>query len=455
MKIINLDKFFNPQSVAVIGVSNNENKVGHVIFRNLMNNYKAKIYPINPHEEQIIGYKCYPSILAIQDDIDMAIIAIPADKVLQAVNECAKKKIMHLIIISSGYSEIGNKKSEDELKKLLDKNKMKVIGVNCLGNYDAHTKFDSLFTPTSRLKRPKPGYISFISQSGALGAAILDLLNYNNYGISKFISYGNATNLDESDYLSYLAEDKNTKVICMYIEGIKDGNKFMTIAKKASLKKPVIILKGGKTELGAKAALSHTGSMAGSYEVYNSVFKQCGLLEVSSLEEMFNIARLLENTIKPKGRRVQIITNGGGYGILGTDSVIKNNLKLAEMYIRTKNELKNKMPPLVSINNPIDLIGDANDERFNLAIDKCLKDNNIDIILILLLPQTPLITENIVDVISKLNDLQKKPIIVVCTGGVFTQKIKSNLELKNVICFNHITNAVSSIKKMCDYYKID
>ncbi|MBU0929583.1 MAG: CoA-binding protein [Nanoarchaeota archaeon] len=421
----------------------------------MINNYKAKVYPINPHEEQIIGYKCYSSVLAINEDIELAIIAVPAAHVLQTVNDCVKKKIKNLIIISSGYSEIGNKKGEEELKKILDKNNIKVIGVNCLGNYDAHTKFDSMFIPTSRLKRPKPGYISFISQSGALGAAILDLLAFNDYGISKFISYGNATNLDESDYLSYLSTDQNTKVICMYIEGVKDGNKFMKIAKEVSLKKPVIILKGGKTESGAKAAISHTGSLAGSYEVYKAVFNQCGLIEVSSLNEMFNLARILENTIKPKGRKVQIITNGGGYGILGTDSVSLNNLKLAEMYLRTKNELKNKMPPLVSVNNPIDLIGDANDERFNLAIDKCTKDNNIDIILTLLLPQTPLITENISDVISKLNDLKKKPIIVVCTGGVFAQKIKSELESKGIPCFNFISEAVYSIKKMCEYYKID
>ncbi len=419
-----------------------------------MNNYKAKIYPINPHEQQIIGYKCYPSILAIPDPIDLAIICIPEKLVLQAVNECAKKKVANLIIISSGYSEIGNKKDEEELKKVLEKNKIKLMGVNCLGNYDAHTKFDSMFIPTSRLKRPKPGYISFISQSGALGAAILDLMAFNNYGISKFISYGNATNLDESDYLEYLSKDPNTKVICMYIEGVKDGNKFMNITKQVSIKKPVIILKGGKSEGGSKAVMSHTGSMAGSYEVYKAVFKQCNLFEVNSLEEMFNLARLLENTVKPKGTKVQVITNGGGYGVIGIDNVVKNDLKLAEIYLRTKNELKSKLPPLVSINNPIDLIGDANDERFNITIDKCLKDNNIDILLVLLLPQTPLITENIVNVISKLNGLNKKPIIVVCTGGLFAQKIKSDLELKNVICFNHITNAVESIKNMCNYYKL-
>jgi len=332
-----------------------------------MNNYKAKIYPINPHEQQIIGYKCYPSILAIPDPIDLAIICIPEKLVLQAVNECAKKKVANLIIISSGYSEIGNKKDEEELKKVLEKNKIKLMGVNCLGNYDAHTKFDSMFIPTSRLKRPKPGYISFISQSGALGAAILDLMAFNNYGISKFISYGNATNLDESDYLEYLSKDPNTKVICMYIEGVKDGNKFMNITKQVSIKKPVIILKGGKSEGGSKAVMSHTGSMAGSYEVYKAVFKQCNLFEVNSLEEMFNLARLLENTVKPKGTKVQVITNGGGYGVIGIDNVVKNDLKLAEIYLRTKNELKSKLPPLVSINNPIDLIGDANDERFNIT----------------------------------------------------------------------------------------
>ncbi|MDD5651245.1 MAG: CoA-binding protein [Candidatus Nanoarchaeia archaeon] len=441
--------------MAVIGVSSNENKVGHVIFRNLMNNYKAKIFPINPNEAQIIGYKCYPSILEIQDPIDLAIICLPANKVISVVNECAKKKVTNLIIVTSGYSEIGNVKGEEELKKLLEKNKMSIIGVNCLGNYDAHTKFDSMFIPTSRLKRPKAGYVSFISQSGALGAAILDLIASQNFGISKFISYGNATNLDESDYLEYLITDNNTKVICMYVEGVKNGKKFMDVAKKASLKKPVIILKGGKSEKAAKAALSHTGSLAGSYEVYSAVFKQCGLIEVNSLEEMLNLAKLLESSVKPKGNRIQIITNGGGYGILGTDNVIKNDLVLAEMYIRTKNELAKKFPPLVSINNPIDLIGDANDERFQIAIEKCMNDPNIDVILTLLLPQTPLITENIVNIFSKINEVKKKPLVVVCTGGLFAQKIKSELELKNIICYNFIPEAVKAIKGMCNFYNLN
>jgi len=452
--VINLDKFFKPESVAVIGVSSNENKIGHIIFRNLMNNYKARIYPINPNEERIIGYKCYPSVLAVDSDIELAIIAIPAGKVMQAVNECYKKKIQNLIIITSGYSEIGNKKGEEELKKLLAKSKMNVLGVNCLGNYDAHTKFDSMFIPTARMKRPKPGYISFISQSGALGAAILDLIASKNHGISKFISYGNATNLDESDFLEYLGGDVNTKVICIYLEGVKDGSKFMQTAKKISGKKPVIILKGGVTEKGAQAAMSHTGSLAGSTQVYSAVFKQSGLIEVYSLEEMFNLARLLENVVKPKGNRVQIITNGGGYGILGADSVSKNNLRLAEMYPRTKMELKGKLSSLVSINNPIDLIGDANDERFQLAIEKCMNDSNIDIILTLLLPQTPLITENIVNILAKINSVKKKPLIVVCTGGLFAQKIKSELENKGVPCFDFIPDAVLAIKRFCDYHNI-
>ncbi|MBS3163377.1 CoA-binding protein [Candidatus Woesearchaeota archaeon] len=452
--IINLDKFFKPESVAIIGVSSNEHKLGHVIFRNLMNNYKAKIYPINPNEGRIVGYKCYPSVLAVEDPIELAIIAIPSEAVIPAVNECVKKKIPNLIIISSGFSEIGNKKREEELRKIVEKNNINLVGVNCLGNYDAHTRFDSMFIPTTRLKRPRPGYISFISQSGALGAAVLDLLASKNYGLSKFISYGNATSLDESDYLDYLITDNNTKVICLYIEGVRDGKKFMQVAKKASLKKPVIILKGGVTEKGAQAALSHTGAMAGSSQVYSAVFKQCGLIEVSSLEEMFNIARILENVVKPKGNRIQIITNGGGYGILGTDSISKNNLRFAEMYPRTKNELAKKFPPLVSISNPIDLIGDADDERFRLAIEKCLNDPNIDIILTLLLPQTPLITENIVGTITKLNDMKKKPIIVVCTGGLFAQKIRSELDSKGVVCFDFITDAVSSIKRMCEYYKL-
>ena len=333
---MDLSKFFKAKSIAIVGASKDPKKVGHVIFRNLVDgNFQGNVFLVNPNAYQILNKKVYKTLNNIEEEIELAIIAVPAKIVPGILKDCGKKKVQNVIIISSGFREIGNEKLENEVKLLLEKFKIKCIGVNCIGCFDAITRLDSLFLPRYRMKRPKPGGISFISQSGAIGSAILDLATTQNYGIGKFISYGNATNIDESDILEYLGEDKETKTICMYLEGIKDGKKFLKIAKKVSKVKPIIALKAGITEQGKKASISHTGALAGEAEVYYAAFKQANIINASSLQDMFNFARILEKTIPAKGNKVQIITNGGGYGVLSTDEIIKNNLSLAELDKKT------------------------------------------------------------------------------------------------------------------------
>lgn len=450
---MNLDGFFNAKKVAIIGVSKNPNKVGHVIFRNLMDSkYSGEIFIVNPNEKEILGKRCYSSILKIPEKIDMAVIAIPAKLILKIVEECGKKRIKNLVIITAGFEEMGNTKLKEDLLILLKKYKINVIGPNCVGIFDATTKLDTIFLPRSRLKRPEQGGISFVCQSGAVGSAILDLATTEGYGFSKFISYGNAINVDESDIIEYLAKDKQTKVICLYAEGIKNGKKFMEVAKKVSKTKPIIVVKGGTTDAGKKATLSHTGALAGSAEIYFAAFKQTGVIHAESLEDMFDYARVLEKCVKPKGKRVQVITNGGGYGIMTTDAIIKNNLKMAKMSESTETLLKRNFPSIVTVANPIDLVGDATTERYKISLGASLKDKNIDIILVILLYQTPLITTDVVDVVTEFNDLKKKPIIVVSTGGEFTQVLKDNLESNGVPCFTFPENAVKSIKKLTEYY---
>lgn len=450
-----LDKFFNAKSIAVIGVSKNPNKVGHVIFRNLIDgNYEGKVFAVNPNADYILNYKAYRSVLDIKDSVELAVIAIPATLVLRVIKDCSKKKIRNVVIISSGFKEIGNVRLESKLQEWLKKYGIRAIGTNCLGILNMHNHLDTLFLPRYRLKRPGKGRISFICQSGAVGSAILDLASEEGYGFSKFASYGNATDVDESDLIDYLSNDTETGVICLYIEGIKDGRKFMRVVRKTVKKKPIIAIKGGLTDAGSKAVMSHTGSLAGSAETYLAAFKQTGIIVADSLEDMFNYARILEKAVKPKGKRIQIITNGGGYGILAADALLKNNLVLAELSREKRKLLEAKFPRIAIVKNPMDLVGDATTERYKLAIEACISDDRIDIILIILLLQTPLISTDIVDVISEFNDLGEKPIVVVSTGGEFTKVLKRNLEENNIPCFMFPENAVRAIKQLVDYYRL-
>ena len=451
---MNLDNFFKAKSIAIIGVSRDPNKVGHVIFRNFIDaKFEGNIFIVNPNADEILGYEAHPSVLKIKDKIDLAIIATPASTTPRLLNECGKKGIKDVIIISSGFKEIGNIKLDMQLERIARKYKIKIIGPNCLGCFDAYTQLDSLFLPRYRLKRPPRGHISFVTQSGAIGSVILDLAAKEGYGFAKFISYGNALNIDESDIIKYLASDNETKVICLYIEAIQNGKKFLKIAKEITKIKPIIAIKGGLTEEGSKATLSHTGSLAGIAEIYEAAFKQANVIIAKSLEEMFSYARILERTVMPKGKKIMVITNGGGYGILATDSIIKNNLELAELTSETKKSLKKEFPKIVAIKNPLDLLGDATTSRYKIAIDYCLKDKNIDIMLLVILYQTPLITTDILDVVTEANDMAKKPIVVVSTGGEFTDVMRRALEQNNVPCFTFPNGAVKAIKQLVSYYE--
>src|SRR3989338_6628482 len=319
---MDLKNFFSAQSIALIGVSKDPKKVGHVILRNFVDGeYRGKVFVVNPNADEILGRKSYKSVLDIPAPVELAIIAVPAELVPKVVGECGKKKIRHAIIVTAGFKEVGNHKLDQKLELALKKNKILALGPNCLGAFDAYTKMDSLFLPRYRLQRPNEGGISFVCQSGAVGSAILDYATDKGYKFSKFASYGNAMNLDESDLLEFMGTDPNTKVICLYVEAVKDGKKFIKVAKEVSKKKPIIAIKGGKTEEGSKAALSHKGSMAGSAAIYSSVFRQCNVIEASSLSDIFDIAKMFEICALPMGRRVQVITNGGGYGILSTDAL--------------------------------------------------------------------------------------------------------------------------------------
>ncbi len=448
-----LDNFFNPKSIAVIGASREPGKVGFVVLNNLiLAKYRGKIYPINPNADKILDIHAYPNVKAVKDKIDLAVIAVPSKVALNVIKDCGEAKIKNVIILSAGFGEIGNKELDKKLKELLKKYNIRAIGPNCLGLLDTYSSVDTLFIPRNRLQRPNQGGISFVCQSGAVGSTILDLSTYESQGFSKFISYGNALDVDESDLIEYLQKDESTKVICVYLEGVKDGNKFFNVAKKS--KKPIIIIKGGTTIRGNKSAMSHTGSLAGSYEVYKGIFKQTNLIVADNLEEMCEFARIFDNTIAPKGKRIQIITNGGGFGVLATDAIERNNLEFAEMSASTKIALKN-LPDFYVVSNPIDLTGSATTEDFELAIDAALKDNKNDIVLAIILTQTPSINPKIVNSVAEMHTKNNKPLIVVTCGGDFAIQIEKNFEKNRIPCYSFPTNAINAIKHLCEYYLKD
>ncbi len=449
-----LQSFFRPNSVAVIGAAREEEKVGHVVLKSIIDSgFQGKIYPINPYANEILNIKCFPSLDKIQEKIELAIITLHPDLALKEISECGKKKIRNIILITSGFGEVGNKKLENKLIDLIKKYKIRMIGPNCLGLIDRNFNFDTIFLPESRLPRPNPGKIALICQSGALGSAMIDLMTKKGHGLSKFISYGNANDITETHLLSYLEKDDDTSIICMYIEGIKDGKNFIKVASKVTNKKPIICLKGGITQEGSRAAKSHTAALAGSSKVYEAVFKQTGIIEAKTIEELFNFAAILEKSPKPNGRKVQIITNGGGYGILLTDSLIQNKLKVELPSQETIDKLKPLFPENYVISNPIDLTGNATSYQYKQAIEQCLKDKKIDIIAAVLLMQTPGLDIDVVDYIIELNNQRKKPIICLVMGSLFENR-KSKLEQNGIPTFTYPEESASSIRALCEYYKV-
>jgi len=302
-----------------------------------------------------------------------------------------------------------------------------------------------MFIEKRKLERPKQGKISFVTQSGALGAAILDMAAEKNYKFSKFISIGNSLDIDASDILEYLNKDKTTQIICLYIEGLKDGRKFLNVVSK--IKKPIIAIKGGVTQEGSKAAQSHTGSLAGSADVYKGIFKQLNIVSVNSLEEMFDTLKLFDKLEVPSGNKVQVITNGGGYGILAADGLSENNLPLATLSNKTISALRKIFPPTVSLSNPMDLLGDADTERYKHALKACVKDSNNDILLVINLAQLPKMKSDIVDVLIETS--RYKPTIVISTDkGSLTKRLEKN----NIPVFKYPKNAIKAMKNFVNYY---
>lgn len=416
-----LKAIFAPRSVAVIGASAKPQSLGRAVFANLLfAGYNGCVYPVNSKAKSILGVRAYPTVLDVPDEVDLAVVLVPAGFVPQVLKDAGRKGVKGAIVISAGFKEIGGGgiELERQLQSVAREYGMAVVGPNCFGviNTDPAVSLNATFSRSF----PLGGKIAFISQSGAVGVAALEYAAAEKIGFSKFISIGNKADIDENAVLEALADDPETDVILLYLEALENPKEFVRLARRISEKKPILGVKSGRTLEGAKAAASHTGALAGSDEVYDSLFAQCGVLRVDTLEELFRLGVAFAKQPLPRGRRVAIVTNAGGPGIMATDNSVRYGLELASLDPKTKSILMADLPPTVSLNNPIDLIGDADESRYQLAMQAVLADDNVDGVIVICVPQMLTNLEATSKAIAQQARFSNKPVFAVymATGNI-------------------------------------
>ena len=444
-----LKEIFKPKSIAVVGASREKGKVGHTILRNLVeNDFPGKVYPINPNAKTILGKKCYPSITEAPDGIDLVVYAIPAKAVVNTFDECGEKGIPAAVIISAGFKETGREGSalETQLAEKVARHGMRLVGPNCLGVIDTASKLNATFAAGM----PAPGNIGFFSQSGALCTAILDWALGVGIGFSKFVSIGNKLDIDETDILQAMGEDDKTEVILGYIESVKDGTKFLEVARSVTSKKPVIMLKSGGTAAGARAASSHTGALAGSEKAFSAAFAQSGIMRVVEIEDLFDCARAFSAGHFPKNNRVAIVTNAGGPGIITSDAIERSTLKMASFEKKTIDSLRKSLPPTAALYNPVDLIGDARHDRYSAALDAVLDDPNVDGVFVIFTPQAMSGPERVARAVAK-RASSEKPVLAVFMGGPAVAGSIDILSKASIPNYHYPERAVTSMEAMARY----
>jgi len=412
-----LEEFFHPKSVAVIGASTSPGKLGYAVLENLVEGGYVDvgtIFPINPKADEILGQKAYPSVLDVPDDIDLAVVVIPYKYVPGILEECGKKEIPAVVIISAGFREAGMEGLERELElvEIANKYDIRLIGPNCLGIIDTFTPVNASFSAGT----PPQGPMAFMSQSGALGTAILDWAQAGRLGLSKFVSLGNKADVSEIELLKAWADDKDTNVILMYSEGLPNGQRFIEVAREVTKQKPVVAIKSGVTKSGSRAVSSHTGSLAGSEQAYQAAFQQAGVLRAPDMASMFDMALALGYQPLLKNDRIAIITNAGGPGILATDALERSGMSLARLKVETIQELEKFLPDAASAANPVDVLGDAKSDRYQFALDTVAKDPNVDGIMVVLTPQAMTEITETAKAVGELSEKIDKPVLACFMG---------------------------------------
>jgi acetyltransferase len=461
----NLEAIFSPQSVAVVGASTTPGKVGHDIFLNILKGgYTGVLYPVNPAARSISSVRAYPSLTEIPDELDLAIIILPPRAALQATQDAVTKGVEGIVIVSAGFREVGGEgvEIENRIVSLCREAGVRLVGPNCLGviNPLPSVRLNASFST----RMPEPGKISFISQSGALCTAVLDFAADRHFGFSKFISIGNKADVDELDLLEYLHEDPDTEVIMIYLEELRRGPEFIEVVKKITSghrQTPVLVIKSGRTSAGARAAASHTGALAGSEAVYESIFEQSGMIRADSINELFDFASAFTYKTEtalgklrrklPRNNRVAIITNAGGPGIVATDMTISSGLKLAQFSEETIEALARHLPVTANLHNPVDVIGDAPKERYENALSVVLKDEGVDGALVILTPQSMTNTLGTAEAIVRVARTSIKPILCCFMGVIDVSKGVRYLQEHGYPVFDFPENAAKAFGAIYRY----
>lgn len=447
-----LDKIFDPETVAVIGASDRSGGVGNALMKNLIsNNFQGIIYPVNPKRESVQGIRAYPKIGDIPDKIDLALIATPAPTVPAIVEECGRAGVSGIIIISSGFDEVGEKGREmtESIMDIAKSYGIRVIGPNCLGFIRPSIKLNASFANKMAL----PGRIAFISQSGALCTSILDWSVKNNVGFSHFVSIGSACDITYHDLIDYFGKDSNTDSILIYMESLKEARKFMSAARAFSRHKPIVVLKVGRTSEGSRAAKSHTGALTGNDDVYDAAFERAGIIRVDGALELFHVAKALAMQKRPLDNRLAVVTNAGGPGVIATDFLSMKGGRLAELSASTTNKLKKILPPAAACGNPIDILGDADPARYRQAVEACLKDDNVDAVLVILTPQEMTSPTDVAREIVAIRNTRGKTMFASWMGGDDVAEGRAILEKGHIPIYRTPEEAINIFMYVDSYAK--
>jgi len=447
-----LESFFNPRSVAIVGASRQKGKVGYEILANMIEGgYAGEIFPINPNADSIEGLKCFPDLKSIGQVPDLVIIIVPARYVPAVMEECAKVRVRSVIIITAGFKEVGKegRELEEQVVRIARRAGIRFIGPNCLGVIAPSHKLNASFGGDL----PMTGGIGYISQSGALLAAILDLANASGIGFSNLVSIGNKADVDELDIIQALGSQNDTKVIAGYLESITDGDAFVREAEEISYKKPILLMKSGGTEAGAKAASSHTGSLAGGEVAYESAFKRAGVIRCDSIKQQFDFAQAFANQPLPKGPKVAVITNAGGPGIMAADAIEQEGLTFSKLEDQTRKKLTEGLPPAANVYNPIDVLGDALADRYEFALDIVLDDPNVDSAIVLLTPQAMTQAKETAEAVVRIAGEKGKPVLACFLGARKVEEGVRVLRQGDIPQYDSPESAVATLKVMTDHVR--